>query len=111
MNWFLRLITAKNVIAIALAPFGIYVRDNKTLNNMYIIRHEKIHVRQQYELLIVFFYLWYVIEWMVRGFDYDNISFEREANANMYDNTYLYIRKHYNWIKYLTKTKKDEVTS
>jgi hypothetical protein len=57
-------------------------------NNKILINHEKIHLRQQVELLVIFFYLWYVIEyyyWYFRLNDsflaYKYISFEREAYA------------------------------
>lgn len=58
-------------------------------------------------MLIVFFYLWYVIEWLVRLIQYKdsheayrNISFEREAYNNEYDE-YLGVRKPYEWVHYL----------
>lgn len=67
--------------------------------------HEKIHVRQQNEMLWVFFWLWYCIEWVFRLFTsnhpYRNISFEREAYANDYNMSYLKERKFWSWTKYL----------
>lgn len=113
MNRLIRLLTTKDVVAITLAPFGIYVREAKTLDNIYIIRHEKIHWKQQMEMLIVPFYLWYLIEWLIKVITppvgaYDDLSMEREANAFMFDPTYLQTRKHYNWINYLTNKKKDD---
>lgn len=61
-------------------------------------------------MLIVFFYLWYGIEWLVRLIQYKdsheayrNISFEREAHNNEYDDEYLDIRKSYEWIHYLRR--------
>ncbi len=74
----------------------------------YIVRHESIHTRQIIELLVVFFYLWYGIEWVVRLIQYRNahtayrnISFEREAYANQYNVDYLTSRKCYGFIRYL----------
>lgn len=68
--------------------------------------HEYIHSLQQREMLYVFFYLWYVVEWLIklvyyRDFikAYRNISFEREAYANQYDTCYRHHRKHYAWFK------------
>lgn len=73
-------------------------------------RHEIIHTRQIAELLVVIFYLWYGIEWIVRLIQYRNkkeayrnISFEREAYANEWDDTYLKRRKMYVFIGYLKK--------
>lgn len=73
-----------------------------------MIRHEKIHTEQQKETLFVFFYIWYVIEWLIRfltSFDgyksYKNISFEKEAYLNEDNIKYVKNRKRYNWIKNL----------
>lgn len=69
-----------------------------------IIRHEQIHTQQMAELLFVGFYIWYVLEWLVRlpmrGNAYHNISFEREAYDHMYDKSYPARRKPYAWTKY-----------
>lgn len=72
------------------------------------IRHESIHSAQGKELLWLFFYLWYGIEWVVRLIQYRNkkdayynISFEREAYANEMDVNYLKHRKFYSFIKYI----------
>lgn len=90
----------------AINLFGfLFVRNGKTLRDI-DINHEKIHTKQMKELLYIFFYLWYVIEWLIKlpiySFThkaYRNISFEREAYQNQYDMNYLDNRKHYNWIK------------
>ena len=49
-------------------------------------RHESIHTRQMQETLYIFFYLWYLTEWLIklaiiRGTRkaYRAISFERES--------------------------------
>ncbi|TFD92790.1 hypothetical protein E2605_18275 [Dysgonomonas capnocytophagoides] len=75
--------------------------------------HERIHTTQMKELLFVFFYIWYGIEWIVRLFQYQdrkeaylNISFEREAYKNQSDLVYLKVRKHYQNLKYLSISKK-----
>lgn len=71
--------------------------------------HERIHTVQMRELLFIFFYLWYMIEWIVRLIQYRNskeaylnISFEREAHKNQSDLGYLKVRKHYQNLKYLS---------
>lgn len=103
MNWFVKLLTLDNVRGITLAPFGIYIKD-EYLNYKYIVNHEKIHWKQQIEMLIIFFYLWYIIEWFIKLFSYGtkayrNISFEREAWNNQYTPNYVKSRKKYVWIK------------
>lgn len=71
--------------------------------------HERIHTAQIRELLFVFFYIWYGIEWLVRLFQYRdrkvaylNISFEREAYRNQNNLGYLKARKKYRNLKYLS---------
>jgi len=75
-----------------------------------IINHESIHIKQQEEMLIIPFYLWYIIEWAIKvpiyfSFRkaYYNISFEREAYDNDDNLSYLNNRKHYTWIKRVLK--------
>lgn len=90
----------KRVVAMALWPF-IILKDHNTQNNAVVINHEKIHHRQQLELLIIPYYVWYFIEYwfgMFRnGFKhheaYMNISFEKEAFAFQYNLKYLENRK------------------
>lgn len=70
-----------------------------------VINHERIHTAQMVEMLVVFFYLWYLVEWMVRllmkGNAYYNISFEREAYRHEHDLEYLKKRKHFTWLRYM----------
>jgi hypothetical protein len=80
---------------------------NQTANNR-LIRHESIHTRQGKELLWVFFYLFYVLEFLVRFFQYrnwniayKNISFEREAYLNDGDAGYLQNRKRFAFIRHI----------
>jgi len=105
MNWFVRIITFGWAAGITLAPFGIYIQD-KYLNQRGIITHESIHWKQQLEMLIIFFYLWYGIEWFIRLFingkkAYSSLSFEREANCYEYNETYLTVRKPYAWLRFM----------
>lgn len=71
------------------------------------INHEKIHFRQQIELLLVGFYIWYTIEYFVNYLKYRKrysaylaISFEKEAYANESNLDYLKARKAYSWFKF-----------
>jgi hypothetical protein len=73
-----------------------------------IHRHETIHFRQQLEMLVIPFYIWYVVEFLVKLMMYGNsnkayrsISFEREAYDNEDKYRYVEKRKMYNWIKLL----------
>jgi hypothetical protein len=108
-NKLLKLLTPKSIIGITLAPFGVYLRDDifdrmpsKTIN------HESIHWEQQLEMLIIPFYIWYIIEWILKllvygNAAYENLSFEREAYENDMDPEYLKNRKMYAWIKRVFK--------
>lgn len=91
---------------ITLWPFVI-TRSNV---NWVTLNHECIHIKQQIELLIIPFYIWYFSEWIWGLFKYRsgikaylNISFEREAYANDCDQYYLKSRKPYSFLKYLKK--------
>ena len=89
----------------AINIFGIlFVRGNARISER-TLRHEAIHTAQMKEMLYIFFYLWYVVEWIIRlfmkGNAYRNISFEREAYSNEDDVIYLESRKRFAWIKYI----------
>lgn len=71
------------------------------------LNHESIHSAQIIEMLIIFFYIWYGIEWIIKYFKYKNskkfyraISFEAECYKNQDNLDYLKTRKHYAWTKY-----------
>lgn len=75
-----------------------------------LLNHEETHSRQQKEMLILPFFVWYALEFTIRLCQYRNwhdayrnISFEREAYANEYDMGYLSTRKHFAWFNYLIK--------
>lgn len=105
--WFFKTLTSKWVGGIALYPF-ILCRNKQSLENTRFINHEKIHLRQQAELLVVFFFVWYLLEYIIRLIQYRkcnqayrNISFEREAYVNENDLDYLKDRKFWSYLKYL----------
>lgn len=74
-----------------------------------ILNHEKIHSKQMKELFVLFFYILYVVEWVIRLFiyrdcykAYRNISFEREAYSNQYNFSYPKSREKYKFINYIS---------
>jgi hypothetical protein len=78
-------------------------------NNQLFLNHEKIHLRQQVELLVLPFFIWYFLEYLVRlvqyrntALAYQNISFEREAYANETNFDYLKYRSFFRFLNYLT---------
>jgi len=90
-----------------------------------LIQHETIHYRQQCEMLFLFQWLWYLLEFVVRFImylpfrnpkainksvfwqiwekAYYNVSFEREAYANGGVENYLKTRPRWAWVKFLRK--------
>ena len=93
-----------NIWAITIWPFVICrgEMDEVTLN------HEKIHIKQQAELLLIGFYLLYAGFWiwnrlwhrMSNVEAYANIPFEIEAYNNDNNLKYLEERKKYAWFSY-----------
>jgi hypothetical protein len=99
-------ITLGFATAITLYPFVIIRK--KTILNKSLVIHEKIHLRQQIELLVLPFYVWYCVEFCLRYLKYrnqyeayKNISFEKEAYTNENDAKYLEKRKYFAWVLYL----------
>ena len=90
----------------ALFPF-ILVNNKSLLTDAILINHERIHLKQQAELLVIPFYVLYLINYLIniakyRNHDkaYLNIVFEREAYAKDAEPGYLKCRKLYSWLRY-----------
>lgn len=82
----------------ALAFFPFIIIPSTTIIDDVLINHEKIHLRQQLELLVLPFHIWYLIALYRVG--YLQIKFEREAYANENNLNYLKNRKPYSFMKY-----------
>ena len=102
------IIPFKNFTALTLWPFVFIRKDRKKYYKQITENHENIHGKQQKEIFIILFLLWYSIEWIIKWCyyknlleAYKNISFEREAYSNESNILYIYTRKHYSWIKYI----------
>lgn len=102
-----KLLVRKGFNGITLWPF-IIAREKQFKKDKIFVNHEKIHLRQQVELLVVLFYLWYGLEFIFRLFQYKNrklayknISFEREAYAKEKDLDYLKTRSSWSFLKYI----------
>lgn len=93
---FFEAILGQGIRALAFWPFIIMPKS--TIIDEELINHERIHLRQQIELLIIPFYIWYLIEFYTKG--YYHIKFEREAYKNECNLTYLKHRRPYAWLKY-----------
>jgi len=100
-------IISKSFSAVSIYPF-IFLRDERCRNDYVLINHELIHFRQQKELFWLIFFIWYILEYLIRllyyrnsKLAYRNISFEREAYANENDLDYLKNRPFYSFLKFL----------
>ncbi len=99
----------KGYSAITLYPY-IFVSKEKYLDSEVLINHERIHIEQQKELLIIFFYLLYGFEWLIRliifkdkHVAYRTLSFEHEAYTHEHDLNYLKHRNRFNFRFYIKK--------
>jgi len=100
-------LTPRGFRGLTFYPFVILANKDDKFNEVFM-NHERIHIKQQIELLILPFYLWYVIEYLYRLIQYKdrkqaylNISFEREAYKNERDLNYLKKYTFWNFLKFL----------
>ena len=138
MTNFLEFFLGKNIVGITLFPFGIYLKlsyltRQKTINHESIHWQQQLEMLVVGAIMsaltaiilmsfgvfslwlltllvfpLLFFYLWYVIEWFFRIFingnkAYVSLSFEREAYDNDDNLDYLKTRKRFAWLKYMRK--------
>jgi hypothetical protein len=97
------------VEGMALFPF---ILSRRSSCSKIFLNHECIHLRQQIEMGLVLFYIWYLAEYVVRLIEfrnhalaYYNISFEREAYQNEGNADYLLRRSFWAFLKYMRKNK------
>ncbi len=97
----------KGFSGISLYPF-IIVSSFEQIGSTTLLNHEKIHLRQQMELFIVFFYIWYLFEFLIKWLRmgskyqaYRAISFEREAYVNEKNLNYNSSKTLFSFLKYL----------
>jgi len=105
----------KGFKGVSLWPFVI-LKHKELAKEPVFMNHERIHLSQQIEMLILPFYLWYSLEFMLRWYQfknpylaYKNISFEREAYTNESDLNYFRKRHLWNFTVYLVRNKKSKV--
>ena len=101
-----RIFLSPSFIALAVWPF-IVLRDKDLIGDANVINHERIHLRQQLEMGWIFYFIWYLAEFVFFYFKtrdffraYHSISFEREAYAHERDEDYLVNRKFWSFLKY-----------
>lgn len=96
----------KGFQGMVLWPFLI-LRTKEMKQDQQLLNHERIHFRQQIEMLVLPFYLWYGLEFLLRLLQYKNrhtayknISFEQEAYACEKNVDYLKSRTFWAFTKY-----------
>ena len=90
----------------AINLFGVlFVRKGCTMSES-DINHEMIHTAQMKEMGYLLFYVWYLVEWLIKlvklgdsNKAYRAISFEREAYGNEKILKYTITRAKYAWRK------------
>jgi hypothetical protein len=86
-------------------PF-VFVRNHKDRDDLVMVNHERIHLRQQLELLVLPFFVWYGLDFLVKLIRFRNknkayraIIFEREAYENEKNLDYLKSRSFWKFLK------------
>ena len=99
-------LTPRGFRGLTFFPFVFLMNKEDVLDKVFV-NHEKIHLRQQIELLVFPFYVWYVMEFLIRwiitkdkNVAYRNISFEKEAYTNEKDLNYLESRSFWKFLNY-----------
>ena len=102
-----RFLLRKKFNGMTIWPFVI-LKDKRLKDDLVLMNHERIHLRQQVELLVILFYIWYglefawrVIQYKQRNKAYRNISFEREAYGNEKDFQYIKRRSFWRFLKFV----------
>lgn len=97
----------KQFKGVSIWPFVI-LKTKELKDDQYFMNHEKIHLRQQIELFVLPFYIWYLVEYLFRLIQYrdaflayKNISFEREAYTQEMKEDYLSERKFWAFLQFL----------
>jgi len=101
-----RYLVPKGYTGITLFPF-VFLKHKNLKYDAKLMNHERIHLRQQLELLVLPFFVWYLIEFLIHycrhwnwNKAYRSISFEKEAYANESDIGYLNKRRVWSFISY-----------
>ncbi|MGG5487937.1 hypothetical protein [Gaetbulibacter sp. PBL-D1] len=100
-------IVPKGYVGITIYPF-VFLKYEALKEDTVLLNHERIHLQQQIELLIIPFFVIYGFEFLIRllqykrwSLAYRNISFEREAYFQEAQLNYLKHRRLYSFLKYL----------
>ncbi len=100
-------IIGKSFSAVTIYPF-IFLKNPDLKKDIVLLNHENIHLAQQKELLWLPFFVWYLVEYIIKWLyyrqaylAYKNISFEREAYYFEHHVGYLHNRRPFSFIKFI----------
>lgn len=98
---------SKRFNGLAVFPF-VFLKHDDLKEDTVLLNHERIHLRQQVELLWLPFFIWYGVEYLIRLIQYkdrflayQNISFEKEAYAHETDLEYCKTRSFFGFLRFL----------
>jgi len=102
-----KLVVPKGFVGLTIYPF-IFLKNKDLKTERVLMNHERIHLKQQLELLIIPFFIFYALEFCFgllkyqnKKKAYKNISFEREAYRNEANMDYLESRPIWSFLSYL----------
>ena len=113
----------KGYQAITILLWMVVRKEYKNSLPWWVECHETTHLKQEIEMLFIFFYIEYCIEYIVKFFTiffiglihfkfdisfyraYESLAVEQEAFEHQDELYYNEVRKHYAWIKYIFKLK------
>jgi hypothetical protein len=94
----------KSFRGLTVFPF-VVLREQNAQDYLVLMNHERIHLRQQIELLVLPFFVIYGLDYLVkliryrnRNLAYRNVVFEREAYENENDLTYFKSRSYWRFM-------------
>jgi hypothetical protein len=108
-----RFLPPRGFLAINILGIMFIRKGNRHFVQEETVTHEGIHTEQMKELLYVFFYFLYAVEYIIRLFvcrnrdvAYRSISFEQEAYNNEGNVNYRRERKRFAFVRYIFKIEK-----
>lgn len=109
-----RYLIPKGYRGMTIFPF-IILHNRADKMDLVTLNHERIHIRQQLELLVIPFFIWYVIEFLIKFLRYKDkvrayrsIVFEKEAYSNERDLAYLKRRTFWRFLKFYQDLRKKQ---
>ncbi len=101
-----KILIPKGFRGLTVFPF-VLLRTQTAANDLVLMNHERIHLRQQLELFVLPFFVIYGLDYLVkliryrdRNLAYRNVVFEREAYENENDLDYLKSRSFWRFLRY-----------